>query len=34
MILIDQEGKVVRRFHHAGAPELDKEIARLLKVSK
>ncbi|HEX3315027.1 MAG TPA: TIGR03067 domain-containing protein [Gemmataceae bacterium] len=34
VILIDQEGKVVRRFHHAGAPELDKEIARLLKVSK
>ncbi|HXD86451.1 MAG TPA: sigma-70 family RNA polymerase sigma factor [Urbifossiella sp.] len=34
VILIDQEGIVVRRFHHAGAPELDKEIARLLKVSK
>lgn len=30
VILIDQQGKVVRRFHHAGKPELEKEIARLI----
>lgn len=30
VILIDAEGKVVRRFHHAGDPELDREVARLL----
>jgi hypothetical protein len=30
VILIDQEGKVVRRFHHAGDAELDKEVERLL----
>jgi hypothetical protein len=30
VILIDQEGKVVRRFHHAGDPDLDKEVGQLL----
>jgi RNA polymerase sigma factor (sigma-70 family) len=30
VILIDREGKVVRRFHHAGDPELDTEVGRLL----
>ncbi len=30
VILIDRNGKVVRRFHHEGKPELEKEIARLL----
>jgi thiol-disulfide isomerase/thioredoxin len=31
VILIDQEGRVVRRFHHAGVPELKAEIERLLE---
>lgn len=31
VILIDQQGRVVRRFHHAGKPELEEEIRRLLK---
>jgi ankyrin repeat protein/thiol-disulfide isomerase/thioredoxin len=30
VLLIDQEGRVVRRFHHAGDPDLKAEIARLL----
>lgn len=30
MILIDQKGTVVRRFHHAGDPEFEKEVQRLL----
>jgi thiol-disulfide isomerase/thioredoxin len=30
MIVIDQQGRVVRRFHHAGDPEFEKEIQRLL----
>jgi RNA polymerase sigma factor (sigma-70 family) len=34
VILIDQDGTVVRRFHHAGDPELDAEVARLLKGTK
>lgn len=34
VILIDQDGTVVRRFHHAGDPELEKEVARLLKGTK
>lgn len=32
MILIDPQGRVVRRFHHAGVPELEPEIQRLLKL--
>jgi RNA polymerase sigma factor (sigma-70 family) len=34
VILIDRDGVVVRRFHHAGDPELDTEVARLLKVTR
>jgi thiol-disulfide isomerase/thioredoxin len=34
VVLIDQEGKVVRRFHHAGDPELDREVKRLLDKAK
>lgn len=30
VILIDQQGNVVRRFHHAGKPELEEAIAALL----
>lgn len=30
VILIDPEGKVVRRFHHAGDAELDREVEKLL----
>ena len=30
VILIDPEGRVVRRFHHAGDPELENEVIRLL----
>ena len=30
MIVIDQKGRVVRRFHHAGDPEFEREVARLL----
>jgi len=30
VILIDGEGRVVRRFHHAGVPELEPEVRRLL----
>ena len=30
LILIDQQGRVVRRFHHAGDPDLEKELQRLL----
>ena len=30
VILIDPEGRVVRRFHHAGDPELDREVEKLL----
>jgi hypothetical protein len=32
VILIDQQGRVVQRFHHAGKPELETEIRKLLKV--
>jgi ankyrin repeat protein/thiol-disulfide isomerase/thioredoxin len=31
VILIDPQGRVVRRFHHAGLPELEQEIRRLLQ---
>jgi hypothetical protein len=34
VILLDAEGKVVRRFHHASDPELDREVARFLKAGK
>ncbi len=34
VILIDREGRVVRRFHHAGVPELEVEVRRLLKIEK
>jgi thiol-disulfide isomerase/thioredoxin len=34
MILIDAEGNVVRRFHHAGDPQLDKDVTELLKQSR
>jgi thiol-disulfide isomerase/thioredoxin len=34
VIVIDQEGTVVRRFHHAGDPELEKEVERLLAKKK
>lgn len=30
LILIDQDGKVVRRYHHAGKPELDADVQSLL----
>jgi thiol-disulfide isomerase/thioredoxin len=31
VILIDQQGRVVRRYHHAGKPELQSDIQMLLK---
>lgn len=31
VILIDQQGHVVRRYHHAGRPELEEDIRQLLK---
>jgi RNA polymerase sigma factor (sigma-70 family) len=31
VLLIDADGKVVRRFAHAGAPDLEAEVAKLLK---
>lgn len=34
LILIDAEGKVVRRFFHAGDPELEKEILKQLAPKK
>jgi hypothetical protein len=34
MILIDGEGRVVRRFHHAGDPALEKTVAALLQSKK
>jgi hypothetical protein len=34
VVLIGPDGKVVRRFHPAGDPELDKVVARLLKDAK
>ncbi|HEX5105648.1 MAG TPA: redoxin family protein [Pirellulaceae bacterium] len=34
MILIDAEGNVVRRFHHAGDPQLDKEVTALLRAGR
>jgi thiol-disulfide isomerase/thioredoxin len=34
VVVIDQDGTVVRRFHHAGDPELDKEVERLLAKKK
>lgn len=30
VILIDQQGRVVRRYHHAGKPELDTDVQSLL----
>jgi thiol-disulfide isomerase/thioredoxin len=30
MILIDAEGNVVRRFHHASDPQLEKDVTELL----
>lgn len=32
LILIDQQGRVVRRYHHAGKPELDADVQSLLRV--
>jgi hypothetical protein len=34
VLLIDADGKVVRRFAHAGAPDLDAEVSKLLKKSR
>jgi thiol-disulfide isomerase/thioredoxin len=34
MILIDAEGNVVRRFHHAGDPQLDKDVTALLRAGR
>jgi thiol-disulfide isomerase/thioredoxin len=34
LVLIDAEGKVVRRFHHAGDPELGKTVGELLRHQK
>jgi thiol-disulfide isomerase/thioredoxin len=31
VILIDQQGHVVRRYHHAGKPELEEDVRQLLK---
>ena len=31
VLLIDANGKVVRRFAHAGDPDLEKEVAKLLR---
>ena len=31
VLLIDQEGRVVQRFHHAGKPELAEAIDKLLE---
>jgi thiol-disulfide isomerase/thioredoxin len=31
VILIDQQGRVVRRYHHAGVPELEADVRALLK---
>lgn len=33
VILIDQQGRVVRRYHHAGKPELEADVRMLLSVS-
>lgn len=30
VILIDQQGRVVRRYHHAGIPQLEADVGRLL----
>jgi thiol-disulfide isomerase/thioredoxin len=30
VILIDQQGRVVRRYHHAGKPELESDVRALL----
>ncbi len=32
VILIDQQGRVVRRYHHAGKPELEADVRTLLSV--
>ena len=32
VILIDQQGRVVRRYHHAGVPQLEADVRRLLSV--
>ena len=32
VILIDQQGRVVRRYHHAGKPELESDVRKLLSV--
>jgi RNA polymerase sigma factor (sigma-70 family) len=34
VLLIDADGKVVRRFYHAGVPDLEPEVAKLLKRSR
>lgn len=34
VILVGPDGTVVRRFHHAGDPELDREVAKLLGAAK
>jgi thiol-disulfide isomerase/thioredoxin len=30
VVLIDQRGRIVRRYHHAGVPQLEADVARLL----
>lgn len=32
VILIDQQGRIVRRYHHAGKPELESDVRKLLSV--
>jgi thiol-disulfide isomerase/thioredoxin len=34
VILIDPSGRVVRRYHHAGDPELEEDIRRLLRPAR
>lgn len=34
VILVGPDGTVVRRFHHAGDPELDREVGKLLGTAK
>jgi hypothetical protein len=34
VLLIDQDGNVVRRFHHAGVADLQTEVERLLSKKK
>lgn len=32
VILIDQQGRIVRRYHHAGVPQLETDVRRLVSI--